>query len=483
MGETIGITRSIETQEQQSDPPRMLARRRTTESSASSPVQRDQQRASVRVVCVDDHVVLIEGLKAQFAADGQVRCVASLTSAEGVIDTVAEHRPDVVLLDIEMPGPDVFEVADRLHHLHPETRFVFLSAHIRDGFLASAYRCGASGYFAKGDDLDEIVDGLKRIARCAKGTFILGTKVRARCQPPKTRKQEAEHAQAETAHADVDLAALDRIGETCWADLRGKRVYFAHEELGGEIVKGVETVLARKAEIGLQVLSFRAQEREAHRREQRGAREAGAFDRPGVFHATIGHDGEPEDKIDAFEEFLLSTEGEKVDVAILKLSCADIGRSTDVAKVLDRYAGAVESVRKARPALEVIHCTAPLREADHGAKAAMKKMVGMGTDAANANRGRYNDLLRKRFDGEVVLDVAGAESRRLDGTAETVTVKGERWPALAAEFGKGGHGLTEAGRVTLGREFLLALAHCCGEAKGKKPEVTAAPTGGAESVD
>lgn len=166
---------------------RALARRKFSDASGASVPVRDTSRALVRVLCVDDHVVLVEGLKAQFGIDGQIRCVASLETAEGVIDAVAEHRPDVVVLDIEMPGPDVFEVADRLHHLHPEVRFVFLSAHIRDGFLASAYRCGGSGYFAKGDELEEIIEGLKRVARCAEGTFVMGSKVRARCQPPKAR--------------------------------------------------------------------------------------------------------------------------------------------------------------------------------------------------------------------------------------------------------------------------------------------------------
>lgn len=299
----------------------------------------------------------------------------------------------------------------------------------------------------------------------------------------KQTKETRKETQAKGNAADVDLAALDKIGETCWADLRGKRVYFAHGDLGGEIVKGVETVLQRKSEIGLQVFSYRGQEREAHRRERQGARDAEAFDRPGVFHETVGHDGEPEDKIDAFEEFLLSSHAAKVDVAILKLSCSDIGRSTDVNRVLDRYAQAVESIRKAHPKIEIVHCTAPLREPDHGAKAAVKKMVGVGPDAANANRGRYNDLLRKRFDGDTVLDIARAESRRLDGTEETVAVKGERWPALAPEYGMGSHELTEAGRVTLGRELLLSLAKCCAESKDKKPTVTAAPTEGAQGTD
>ncbi|HZW05522.1 MAG TPA: response regulator transcription factor, partial [Phycisphaerales bacterium] len=90
-------------------------------------------------------------------------------------------KPDVVILDIEMPGPDVFEMADRLRRLHPNLRFVFLSAHIRDGYLAAAYKCGAWGYFAKGDELDDIVAGIMELARSTGGTFVMGPKVRQRC--------------------------------------------------------------------------------------------------------------------------------------------------------------------------------------------------------------------------------------------------------------------------------------------------------------
>lgn len=306
------------------------------------------------------------------------------------------------------------------------------------------------------------------------------TKRNAENAAKETKTAKEQQTAGDTA-AQVDLSSLDRIGESCWADLRDKRVYFAHDDLGAEIARGAETILGRKSEIGLKVLSFRHEEREAKGRERRGGGEAGAFDSPGVFHAVIGHNGEPEDKIDAFEEFLLSPEGAKVDVAVLKLSCADIGRSTDVVRVLDRYSQAIDAVHAARPNLRFIHCTAPLREPDHGAKAVIKKMVGAGTDAANATRGRYNDLLRKRFVNSVIFDIARAESRRLDGTEETVVIKNERWPALSAEYGKGAHDLTEAGRVMLGRELLVALSRCCSESEGAKPTVTLEPTGSSSS--
>ncbi|HVZ93392.1 MAG TPA: response regulator transcription factor [Phycisphaerales bacterium] len=137
--------------------------------------------AGIRVLCVDDHAVLVEGLKAQFAIDGRIRVVGRLATAEKLLDEVARLQPDVVLLDIEMPGPDVFEMADRLRRAHPNLRFVFLSAHIRDGYLASAYNCGAWGYFAKGDELEDIVAGIKELARSTIGTFVMGPKVRQRC--------------------------------------------------------------------------------------------------------------------------------------------------------------------------------------------------------------------------------------------------------------------------------------------------------------
>jgi len=154
------------------------ARRRSSGTNRASKV-------SVRVLCVDDHALLVEGLRAQFALDGQLKFAGYLPSAANLSDEISRLTPDVVLLDIEMPGPDVFETTDRLRHMHPRVRFIFLSAHMRDGYLAAAYKCGAWGYFAKGDDLDDIVAGMKEVARSAAGVFVMGPKIKQRCQPAK----------------------------------------------------------------------------------------------------------------------------------------------------------------------------------------------------------------------------------------------------------------------------------------------------------
>ena len=152
--------------------------------------------ASVRLLCVDDHAFLVEGLKAQFSVLGrgaavpEFEVVGRLATAQNLVKEAQRLRPDIVLLDIEMPGPDAFEMADRLHRLDARARIVFLSAYVRDHYIAQAYRCGACGYFSKADEIEDIVEGLRQVARGsgAEGDFIFGPKVKARCRPPKQQR-------------------------------------------------------------------------------------------------------------------------------------------------------------------------------------------------------------------------------------------------------------------------------------------------------
>ncbi|MCC6659860.1 MAG: response regulator transcription factor [Phycisphaerales bacterium] len=188
--------------------------------------------AGIRVLCVDDHAVLVEGLRAKFAVEGRIHIVGSLASADRLLEETARLRPDVVLLDIEMPGPDVFETADRLRRAHPGLRFVFLSAHIRDGYLAAAYKCGAWGYFAKGDELDDIVAGLGEVARSAAGTFVMGPKVRARCRPAAMRpRREGPPATPLSSLSSREIEVLRLIGKG-----------LSRVQIAGELSRSAKTI-------------------------------------------------------------------------------------------------------------------------------------------------------------------------------------------------------------------------------------------------
>lgn len=148
---------------------------------------------TIRVLCVDDHAVLVEGLKAQFAIKGDIEIVGRLATAERLVEEVQRLSPHAVLLDIEMPGPDAFEMADRVKRECPGVRIMVLSAHVRDAFISASFAAGASAYFAKSDELDDIVQGIHQIIRDGASAFVLGPKVRERCRPVESSNGSAAH--------------------------------------------------------------------------------------------------------------------------------------------------------------------------------------------------------------------------------------------------------------------------------------------------
>jgi DNA-binding NarL/FixJ family response regulator len=196
--------------------------------------------AGIRVLCVDDHAVLVEGLRAKFAVEDRIRIVGRLESADRLLRETKRLRPDIVLLDIEMPGPDVFEQADRLRREFPGLRFVFLSAHIRDGYLAAAYKCGAWGYFAKGDELDDIVAGLIEVARSTAGTFVMGPKVRARCRPVTADSGSRAGRKGATLKGPVTGLALLSVREVEVLRLIGKGLSRVH--IAAELSRSAKTI-------------------------------------------------------------------------------------------------------------------------------------------------------------------------------------------------------------------------------------------------
>ncbi len=123
------------------------------------------KKLPIRVLCVDDHSFLIEGLAARFELESDLKFIGSLPNAERLVPEVKESRPDIVLLDIEMPDSDVFETLYELRHRCPDARAILLSAHVRDKYIDSAFSSGAWGYLTKSDPPDEVIEGIRKVAR------------------------------------------------------------------------------------------------------------------------------------------------------------------------------------------------------------------------------------------------------------------------------------------------------------------------------
>lgn len=144
-------------------------------------------KKQIRILCVDDHAFLVEGLHARFELEPDFECVGRLATADDLTAEVKRTNANIVLLDIEMPGPDPFDALAELRRCNENVRTIILSAYIRDHYIDSAYKSGAWGYFCKSDEMNAIVDGIRKVAG---GEFALGPKVQERCQPLKGVKRD-----------------------------------------------------------------------------------------------------------------------------------------------------------------------------------------------------------------------------------------------------------------------------------------------------
>lgn len=136
-------------------------------------------RTPVRILCVDDHAFLVEGLKARFDLETDLECVGRLGTADNLVGEVEKLHPDIVLLDIDMPGADPFEALNDLARAHPGVKTVILSAHVRDHYIDSAVKSGAWGYLSKSDHPDTIIGAVRKVVD---GEFAFSPEALERCQ-------------------------------------------------------------------------------------------------------------------------------------------------------------------------------------------------------------------------------------------------------------------------------------------------------------
>jgi len=136
-------------------------------------------RKRIRVLSVDDHAFLAEGLRARLSLEPDMEFVGHVQRAEGLVDMVRKFNAQIVLLDIEMPGPDPFAATAELRRECPTVQTIILSAYVRDRYVDATVKAGAWGYLAKSDSPDSIINAIRDVAT---GKFAFGPVVLERCR-------------------------------------------------------------------------------------------------------------------------------------------------------------------------------------------------------------------------------------------------------------------------------------------------------------
>ena len=117
--------------------------------------------APLRLLIADDDPVMRMILGAVVRGDPDLELIAEAQDADEAIALAATHRPDVALLDIEMPGGGGVRAAQEIRALHPDTRILALSAHETGEARTAMEQAGASAYVVKGAPPAEVLGALK----------------------------------------------------------------------------------------------------------------------------------------------------------------------------------------------------------------------------------------------------------------------------------------------------------------------------------
>jgi len=120
--------------------------------------------ATIKVVLVDDHMVLREGLKTLITAQPDMTVVGEAGGGEAALQQLEASRPDVVIMDISMPGMNGIQATEQLKLAYPEVKVLVLSVHDDTSYLRQMLTVGASGYILKHTAADALIQAIRTVA-------------------------------------------------------------------------------------------------------------------------------------------------------------------------------------------------------------------------------------------------------------------------------------------------------------------------------
>jgi DNA-binding NarL/FixJ family response regulator len=166
--------------------------------------------AAIRILIADDHLMYREGVRALLAPDAAMEVVGVAGSGDEAVRLAIQHQPDVVLMDLKMPGLDGIEATRRILAQRPEARILVITMFDDDASVFAAMRAGARGYVLKDADQEELTRAIRAVQR---GEAIFGPAVADRLAQLFAGAPAADSAIAQLTERERQI--LDLIARGC----------------------------------------------------------------------------------------------------------------------------------------------------------------------------------------------------------------------------------------------------------------------------
>lgn len=161
---------------------------------------------AIRVVLVDDHIVVRQGLRAFLATAADIEVIGEASNGRDAVELVCNVKPDVVLMDLVMPELDGIGATAEIKQAMPGVDVIAMTSFIEDDKVFGAMRAGATGYVLKDADPGEV---MRAIRSAAAGEVHLDSRVARRLmQELHTGKQKSDTSQQELTEREIEVLKL-----------------------------------------------------------------------------------------------------------------------------------------------------------------------------------------------------------------------------------------------------------------------------------
>lgn len=166
----------------------------------------------VTVVIADDHAIVRQGIRTTIEVDLHISVIGEANSGEAAVQLAAELVPDVILLDLVMPGIDGVEATRQIKRVSPHTQVIVLTSYHDDEYIFPALKAGVLSYILKDVSITELIDVIHKAAR---GESVLHPRVASRVvQELRGARQEVPNLFTELTERELEVLRLIADGFT-----------------------------------------------------------------------------------------------------------------------------------------------------------------------------------------------------------------------------------------------------------------------------